>query len=940
MSGAGALPVIEGYRVLSRLGSGAMGTVWRAIDRRGRVVAVKLADSATKFSDTSRDELFRREALVALNLRHACLVRGIEVGETADGHPFLAMEFVTGETLRQRMQSDGPVPERELVAVGLALASALEHAHGFGLVHRDVKPENVMLRSDGTVCLVDLGLAVEIGRGQPGVGTPAYASPEMLLKREVGPSADLYSLGVTLASAALGRPFFDGPDVKSIARANLRTDVTLPDRVRDEPVSEGLRAVVRRLTRKGPSQRYSSAGEARLDFEALSHGERPLGALLGLARLHPARRPGRWIAAAAVVAATATVVVVTSDRGPPALAPRPAASAVTPAVPDNPRVEATLLYLESHPDEFQTGRRLVAEARAAPTTAAQRERIDAAAERIESRSRAAAEALLAERTAQARALAAEGQISSMVALLSSWPSELAGAQQEAQAQDLARVLRAEALAPGERFLAEGDASLDRWARGGDDGLDGARDFAMRLERFLSDSPRIAEQSSALEALRGRVAAAMARLARARHEASSSRALASYLSKAAAGDAEGARAALEHAGDAADGAPDVAPDVVRLASAVASCGKDVEAALARRITPLALRPWAGVLDNRWYFGVLDAVPSPRRVFLPVPPASPLARTSSPDFADLLDAEPDADRAASWLVLSAAPYAASWLAPEGSPSRRLLEAAGVRRTVHPASADGAWADIVLRAPMLTRSPDGPVPERSGRRDLIVDAWREAVVASRLGSLPPSPPSSSASVAAARAAFVAGDWLGAWSALEAAVAASPREAEVAILRCRVLEGLGKPLRTRAVSLLAFSEARRAWDLDPSVPTASRLVAEQGIAFRRRHPGPWAESLAPVTLAACEEAARLGQATTEMLSIAGELRLAESQPRLAAQWLRRAAREAPDDPAVSLLLARAEDALGESRRATEALRAARDRLGDKFPAWAREMLARLSAR
>jgi len=159
-------------------------------------------------------------------------------------------------------------------------------------------------------------------------------------------------------------------------------------------------------------------------------------------------------------------------------------------------------------------------------------------------------------------------------------------------------------------------------------------------------------------------------------------------------------------------------------------------------------------------------------------------------------------------------------------------------------------------------------------------------------------------------------------------------------VLEGLGKPLRTRAVSLLAFSEARRAWDLDPSVPTASRLVAEQGIAFRGRHPGAWAESLAPVTLAACEEAARLGKATTEMLAMAGELRLAESQPRLAAQWLRRAAREAPDDPKVSLLLARAEDALGESRRATEALVAARDRLGDKFPAWAREMLARLSPR
>ena len=187
---------ITHYRIVSRIGSGGMGTVYRAHDTRlDRAVALKFL-SVHAIAPLHAEERLLVEARAAAALEHpnVCVIH--EIGETGDGRPFIAMAFYEGETLKERL-TRGPVPVDEAVAIAIQIATGLAAAHARGIVHRDVKPGNVMRTSDGTVKLLDFGLAKlgDVTVTGPGVarGTVAYMSPEQARGQRVDRRADLWS---------------------------------------------------------------------------------------------------------------------------------------------------------------------------------------------------------------------------------------------------------------------------------------------------------------------------------------------------------------------------------------------------------------------------------------------------------------------------------------------------------------------------------------------------------------------------------------------------------------------------------------------------------------------------------------------------------------------------------------------------------------------------
>ncbi|MGI8537448.1 MAG: serine/threonine-protein kinase [Mycobacteriales bacterium] len=211
------------YRLLSPLGSGGMGTVWRAEDVvLGREVAVKEVTFPHGLSDEDREvlrERTRREARAAARLDHPSAVTVFDVVEEGNA-PYLVMELVEARTLSQVVRSDGPLSPQRTAQVGLALLGALETAHAQGIVHRDVKPGNVLLCPDegstpGRVVLTDFGIASSPGDSSITstgllLGSPSYIAPERARGLPPGPASDLWSLGATLFTAVEGRPPYDG----------------------------------------------------------------------------------------------------------------------------------------------------------------------------------------------------------------------------------------------------------------------------------------------------------------------------------------------------------------------------------------------------------------------------------------------------------------------------------------------------------------------------------------------------------------------------------------------------------------------------------------------------------------------------------------------------------------------------------------------------------
>lgn len=254
-----ALP--DKYQALRVLGSGGMGTVLLARDRNlGRLLAVKLLH--TECPDFLAR--LRREARLLARLDHPAIVRVHDL-DTFQGRNYLAMEYLAGGNLAQAR-----LPREELVIAARQVADALSHSHAQGIVHRDVKPENVMLRSRGPdgathAVLTDFGLAAPHRPGSHGgddllTGTPLTMSPEQTLGEAIGPASDVFSLGVTLYRKLTGSWPFCGRSVGDVIEA-IRGRDPLPPRRLDRSISPRLETAVLRALAKDPARRFSSMDE-------------------------------------------------------------------------------------------------------------------------------------------------------------------------------------------------------------------------------------------------------------------------------------------------------------------------------------------------------------------------------------------------------------------------------------------------------------------------------------------------------------------------------------------------------------------------------------------------------------------------------------------------------------------------------------------------------
>jgi len=256
------------YRVTERIGTGGMADVYKAIDETlGRTVAVKVMH-ARYADDPDFVQRFRHEASAAANLSHPGIVNIYDYGVEA-GTYYIVMEFVRGTDLKQVVKQRGALDPIKVAEYGAQACAALTVAHGYGIIHRDIKPQNIVLTPDGAIKVMDFGIAraVDSDSTQTGsvLGTAQYVSPEQAQGKKLGPESDLYSLGVVLYELATGRLPFEGETPVSVALRHVN-DVAAPPRSVNPDIPPALEAVILRAMEKDPTKRYRSADDMRDDL--------------------------------------------------------------------------------------------------------------------------------------------------------------------------------------------------------------------------------------------------------------------------------------------------------------------------------------------------------------------------------------------------------------------------------------------------------------------------------------------------------------------------------------------------------------------------------------------------------------------------------------------------------------------------------------------------
>jgi eukaryotic-like serine/threonine-protein kinase len=270
------------YRATEKIGSGGMADVYKAVDETlGRTVAVKVMHPRYA-ADPAFAHRFRQEAQAAANLVSPNIVNMYDWGQDADTY-YIVMEYVRGADLKSIIEQKGALPSHTVAEIGAQVCSALTAAHGYDIIHRDIKPHNIMVQPDGTVKVMDFGIA-RAGNStmtQTGsvLGTAHYVSPEQAQGRPLSSTSDLYSLGVVLYEAATGNVPFDADTPVAVALKQVNETPTRPSALNPD-IDKNLEAVIVRAMQKRSEDRYESADEMRRDLLRVIQGQ-PVGPAAG-----------------------------------------------------------------------------------------------------------------------------------------------------------------------------------------------------------------------------------------------------------------------------------------------------------------------------------------------------------------------------------------------------------------------------------------------------------------------------------------------------------------------------------------------------------------------------------------------------------------------------------------------------------------------------------
>jgi len=313
------------YKTIEKIGSGGMADVYKAVDETlGRTVAVKVLHPRYA-SDPAFVARFRQEAQAAANLSHPNIVNIYDWGREGDTY-YIVMEFVRGTDLKTLVTEHGPLDPRKAAEYAAQVCAALSVAHGYDIIHRDIKPHNIVLTPDGIVKVMDFGIAragnTTMTQTGSVLGTAQYISPEQAQGRTLGPASDLYSLGVVLYELTTGVLPFDGDTPVAVALKQVNEEPR-PPRRRRESIPPDLEAVILRAMRKDPAERYTSAEEMRDDLRRVLAGapvatpalidETSVLPAVGRTRdsaRHPARSPRRGPQVLAWVLALAALLAI------------------------------------------------------------------------------------------------------------------------------------------------------------------------------------------------------------------------------------------------------------------------------------------------------------------------------------------------------------------------------------------------------------------------------------------------------------------------------------------------------------------------------------------------------------------------------------------------------------------------------------------------------
>lgn len=273
---------IPGYQILSKLGAGAMATVFKARQLSlDRLVAIKVLPK--RFSENPEYvERFYKEGKAAAKLNHANIVQAFDVGE-AGGYHYFVMEYVEGHTVYDELAGGKVFSEAEALKITIEIAEALVHAHERGLIHRDVKPKNIMITTEGVAKLADMGLArltedTQAAQAEAGkaYGTPYYISPEQIRgEMDIDFRADIYGLGATLYHMVTGQVPFEADTPVAVMNKHLKEPLTPPDHM-NTSLSVGLGEVVEVMMAKKSQERYASTVDLLIDLKSVARGEPPL----------------------------------------------------------------------------------------------------------------------------------------------------------------------------------------------------------------------------------------------------------------------------------------------------------------------------------------------------------------------------------------------------------------------------------------------------------------------------------------------------------------------------------------------------------------------------------------------------------------------------------------------------------------------------------------